>query len=64
MTEAGKKTVILAVDDTPENLDVVKGILANDSTAQLAGAHGFEDGPYHAERDESRSRNRPNGRLN
>jgi sigma-B regulation protein RsbU (phosphoserine phosphatase) len=30
------KPVVLAVDDTPENLDVVKGILANDYTVKAA----------------------------
>ena len=29
MTDTPDKAVILAVDDTPENLDVVKGILAS-----------------------------------
>ena len=33
MTETPSKPVVLAVDDTPENLDVVKGILTNDYTA-------------------------------
>ena len=31
MAEAGKRAVILAVDDTPENLDVVTGVLGGDS---------------------------------
>ena len=31
-----RKPVILAVDDTPENLDVVKGILATDYTVKAA----------------------------
>ena len=31
MSEAGKKAVILAVDDTPENLDVVTGVVGGDS---------------------------------
>ena len=30
------KPVILAVDDTPENLDVVKGILAPENTVRVA----------------------------
>ena len=34
-TQDGKATV-LAVDDTPENLDVVKGILANDYVVKVA----------------------------
>ena len=29
MTDLGSKAVILAVDDTPENLDVVKGALGD-----------------------------------
>ncbi len=29
MTEQTEKTVVLAVDDTPENLDVVKGLLSS-----------------------------------
>jgi putative two-component system response regulator len=36
MAEAGKKTVILAVDDTPENLDVVKGALGGDFVIKAA----------------------------
>jgi sigma-B regulation protein RsbU (phosphoserine phosphatase) len=36
MTETRQKPVVLAVDDTPENLDVVKGILANDYTVKAA----------------------------
>ena len=36
MTEAGKKAVILAVDDTPENLDVVKGALGGDFVIKAA----------------------------
>ena len=36
MTEAGKKIVILAVDDTPENLDVVKGVLGGDFVIKAA----------------------------
>ena len=36
MTENGQKPVILAVDDTPENLDVVRGILASDYTVKAA----------------------------
>jgi putative two-component system response regulator len=36
MTEAGKKIVILAVDDTPENLDVVKGVLGGDYLIKAA----------------------------
>lgn len=36
MTAEQKKPVVLAVDDTPENLDVVKGILANDYTVKAA----------------------------
>jgi putative two-component system response regulator len=34
--ELSSKSVILAVDDTPENLDVVKGILAGDHIVRLA----------------------------
>ena len=36
MTESTSKPVVLAVDDTPENLDVVKGILAKDYTVKVA----------------------------
>jgi sigma-B regulation protein RsbU (phosphoserine phosphatase) len=36
MTETQKKPVVLAVDDTPENLDVVRGILADDYTVKAA----------------------------
>ena len=36
MTEADKKAVILAVDDTPENLDVVKGVLGGDFVIKAA----------------------------
>ena len=36
MLERNQKAVILAVDDTPENLDVVKGILADDYTVKAA----------------------------
>jgi sigma-B regulation protein RsbU (phosphoserine phosphatase) len=36
MTETSQKPVVLAVDDTPENLDVVKGILATDYTVKAA----------------------------
>ena len=36
MAEAGCKPVVLAVDDTPENLDVVKGILAPNYTVKAA----------------------------
>ena len=36
MTDKPAKPVILAVDDTPENLDVVKGILASDYTVKAA----------------------------
>ena len=40
MNESQSKPVILAVDDTPENLDVVKGILASEYsvTAAINGA--------------------------
>jgi len=34
--EERPKAVILAVDDTPENLDVVKGILAPDNIVRVA----------------------------
>ena len=34
MMETRQKPVVLAVDDTPENLDVVKGILASDYTVK------------------------------
>jgi CheY-like chemotaxis protein len=34
--EERSKPVILAVDDTPENLDVVKGILAPENTVRVA----------------------------
>ena len=36
MSERSEKAAILAVDDTPENLDVVKGILAKDYTVKVA----------------------------
>ena len=36
MTDVKDKPVILAVDDTPENLDVVKGILASKYTVKAA----------------------------
>ena len=36
MTDKPAKPVILAVDDTPENLDVVKGILASEYTVKAA----------------------------
>ena len=36
MTEAPDKAVILAVDDTPENLDVVKGVLGADYIIRAA----------------------------
>jgi len=36
VTEIRQKPVVLAVDDTPENLDVVKGILARDYTVKAA----------------------------
>ena len=36
MTDTPYKAVILAVDDTPENLDVVKGILAPHYTVKVA----------------------------
>ena len=36
MPDTQTKPVILAVDDTPENLDVVKGILAKDYTVKAA----------------------------
>ena len=36
MAEAAKKIVILAVDDTPENLDVVKGVLGGDYVIKAA----------------------------
>jgi sigma-B regulation protein RsbU (phosphoserine phosphatase) len=36
MNERATKPVILAVDDTPENLDVVKGILASDYVIKAA----------------------------
>jgi sigma-B regulation protein RsbU (phosphoserine phosphatase) len=36
MTDMQQKPVVLAVDDTPENLDVVKGILASDYTVRAA----------------------------
>jgi putative two-component system response regulator len=36
MAEAEKKIVILAVDDTPENLDVVKGALAGNYVIKAA----------------------------
>lgn len=36
MTDTETKAVILAVDDTPENLDVVKGVLAPQHTVRVA----------------------------
>jgi sigma-B regulation protein RsbU (phosphoserine phosphatase) len=36
MSENNRKFTILAVDDTPENLDVVKGILARDYVVKVA----------------------------
>lgn len=39
MSENNKKFTILAVDDTPENLDVVKGILGQDYVVKVA-IHG------------------------
>ena len=36
MSESRHKFTILAVDDTPENLDVVKGILAKDYIVKVA----------------------------
>jgi putative two-component system response regulator len=36
MTVSSPKPVVLAVDDTPENLDVVKGILASDYMVKAA----------------------------
>ena len=36
MADTQQKPVILAVDDTPENLDVVKGILAGEYTIKVA----------------------------
>jgi len=36
MNENKKKFTILAVDDTPENLDVVKGILGRDYVVKVA----------------------------
>jgi sigma-B regulation protein RsbU (phosphoserine phosphatase) len=36
MSVSASKPVVLAVDDTPENLDVVKGILADDYTVKAA----------------------------
>jgi sigma-B regulation protein RsbU (phosphoserine phosphatase) len=36
MNDTPSKPVVLAVDDTPENLDVVKGILAGDYTVKAA----------------------------
>jgi putative two-component system response regulator len=36
MAEAPGKAVILAVDDTPENLDVVRGVLASEHTVRVA----------------------------
>jgi sigma-B regulation protein RsbU (phosphoserine phosphatase) len=36
MNDTQSKPVVLAVDDTPENLDVVKGILASDYTVKAA----------------------------
>ena len=36
MADPGEKSVILAVDDTPENLDVVKGALGGDYVIKAA----------------------------
>jgi sigma-B regulation protein RsbU (phosphoserine phosphatase) len=36
VTESAKKFTVLAVDDTPENLDVVKGILASEYVVKVA----------------------------
>ena len=36
MTDRGAKAVILAVDDTPENLDVVKGVLGGEYVIKAA----------------------------
>ena len=36
MTEQAEKSVILAVDDTPENLDVVKGLLSSQYVVKAA----------------------------
>jgi len=36
MTSSTKKATILAVDDTPENLDVVKGLLSDDYIVKAA----------------------------
>ena len=36
MTDRGGKAVILAVDDTPENLDVVKGVLGGEYVIKAA----------------------------
>jgi putative two-component system response regulator len=36
MSENNRKFTILAVDDTPENLDVVKGIPARDYVVKVA----------------------------
>jgi len=36
MTDTADKRVILAVDDTPENLDVVKGVLGADYIIRAA----------------------------
>ena len=36
MTSSTKKATILAVDDTPENLDVVKGLLGDDYIVKAA----------------------------
>ena len=36
MAAEGEKATVLAVDDTPENLDVVKGILADDYHVKAA----------------------------
>ena len=36
MTSSTEKATILAVDDTPENLDVVKGLLSDDYIVKAA----------------------------
>lgn len=36
MTEQAEKPVVLAVDDTPENLDVVKGLLSSQYVVKAA----------------------------
>ena len=36
MSTQVKKATVLAVDDTPENLDVVKGILGDDNQVKVA----------------------------